>query len=72
MTLKRYVVFSYDKYYPLGGWKDLHSSHGTEEEAVCEAQRIVVYGRDLGYDRSHVVDTETGIYIGEYNNGLYL
>lgn len=51
MKLKRYLVFTYDCYYPLGGWDDFRDSFDTIEEAkACND------GRDM----RDIVDTETG------------
>ena len=31
--MKRFAVFSGDKFYPSGGWNDFRSSHDTHDEA---------------------------------------
>lgn len=56
-SMKRYLLFLFDSYYPSGGWNDFASSHDTIVEALQE-------------DRSHwdhyqVVDKETGEIIQE-------
>jgi hypothetical protein len=55
MKLKRFLVFSGDKYYPAGGWLDLMNSFDTEDAAVG-------YARGLASDAlvwSHVVDSHS-------------
>lgn len=49
--IKRYAVFSGDRFYPSGGWYDYRSSYDTLDEAV-EAQ--------TSGDWRHVVDLSTG------------
>lgn len=49
---KRYAVFTYDRYYPRGGWSDFRGAHETLEEAVAAMNAC----RD---DYGEVVDLET-------------
>lgn len=53
--MKRYLVFSFDQYYPCGGWNDFKGSFDTYEEAyafkgmtqvVDSATGKVLYGED--------------------------
>ncbi len=49
--MKRYLLFSYDHNYALGGWKDFIAAYDTIEEAV---------EKSLIGNRYHVVDSTTG------------
>lgn len=51
MSLKRYLVFSFETYYPRGGWRDFHGSFDTLEEAKASSPKG---------DHAHIVDTLTG------------
>ena len=35
---ERYIVFTYDQYYPCGGWHDKRGVHGTLDEAIDAAK----------------------------------
>jgi len=50
-TVKRFVVFSGDQYYPDGGWSDYRSSHAT----LTEARSASAPG-----DWRQIVDLSTG------------
>ena len=47
----RYLVFAYDKYYPLGGGRDLRSVHEFVATAINSAENAVDE-----QDHSHVYD----------------
>jgi hypothetical protein len=49
--MKRYALFTYDTYYPSGGWGDFYDSYDTIEEAVANFQRI---------DHNELIDLQTG------------
>ena len=66
----RYALFAGDFYYPAGGWSDLHSRWERAEEAIGEADKLLVMtyvemASGYGYHRSdkdwaQVVDLESG------------
>ena len=35
--MKRFLLFTFDDYYPSGGWDDFTSAHDTEVEALVAA-----------------------------------
>ena len=50
--LKRFLVFSYEEYYPGGGWNDFQSSHDTLEQAKacpCCEQVVDLYTGKVVY-----------------------
>lgn len=51
--MKRYLVFAYWAYYPIGGWHDFQDSFDTLEEARKFAE-------SLQHDHIDVIDTQTG------------
>jgi len=53
--LKRYLIFAGDNYYPLGGWKDLHSSEDNKEIAEAVARTKA----ETSLTWAHVVDATT-------------
>jgi hypothetical protein len=53
MGMKRYLLFSFDHYYPSGGWYDFDSSSDSYQELVDKA-------KELNQEYWHIVDTETG------------
>lgn len=49
--MKRYLVFGFDTYYPVGGWNDLVGMADTMEEAhALKVER---------WDEYQIVDTQT-------------
>ena len=56
--MKRYLVFIYDQYYPLGGFNDYLNQFETKEECV---NYIVEYYKSYEYSspgRFQIVDTD--------------
>ncbi len=52
--MKRYLVFTYQSYYPSGGFKDFDSAYDTLEAAQkARQQKHSIYGG------SHIVDLTT-------------
>lgn len=62
--MKRYLVFSGEDYYPLGGWKDVAGDHARRLNALAHARSLVT--KPEGHDWAHVIDTTTGETVGEY------
>lgn len=54
--MKRYLVFSGNRYYPDGGWDDFQGSFDTAEEANAVATKLASEGE---YIWSHWLDLET-------------
>lgn len=55
-TVKRYLVFAGDRYYPKGGWHDFYQSEETYEKALS-----LVKPRAMEkYEWIQIVDGETG------------
>ena len=48
-----FAVFSYQHYYPCGGWSDLNGVYPTKEEAIEAAQRVAL---DSELDFIEIVD----------------
>lgn len=63
--LKKFLVFSGDSYYPIGGWQDFKSSFETENEAI----RYLASKND--YDWAHIVDLDTGLIIFAASDNVY-
>lgn len=47
MNLQRYLLFCYETYYPLGGWKDFHSDYpdyitALEAAAILNGNKQIV------------------------------
>lgn len=61
MALKRYLLFSGQCYYPLGGWCDFQGDYDTEEEpkGIAQAAYDKIASRDQYDFWSEVVDTDT-------------
>lgn len=57
--MERYLVFSGENYYPLGGWEDFRNSYDSEAEAR-NALDLLVKGE---YVWGHVVDTQKGFIV---------
>ena len=53
-TVKRFVVFGYDDYYPEGGWSDMKDAFDTLEEAW-------EYACGLKTDYREIVDLQEGV-----------
>ena len=54
--MKRYLLFSYDGYYPDGGWNDFNGSFDTPELALAHAST----DPSVHSDWWQLVDLETG------------
>ena len=50
--MKRYLVFAYDKYYPVGGWDDFKKCFDTLEEAERFQLQL------SHYDYVEIIDTQ--------------
>lgn len=53
MKLKRFLLFTYDDFYPSGGWNDFKGSFDTLEEAKEARKASSSY-------YCNIIDTETG------------
>ena len=53
--MKRYLLFSGDQHYPLGGWEDFQGSFDTPSEAIA-----AVVAKHSSHDWWEIVDTEIG------------
>lgn len=53
--MKRYLLFAWDQYYPMGGFNDFVNDFETEEEAL-ERWNMLSESRDYGM----IVDINTG------------
>lgn len=62
--MKRYLLFSGEDYYPIGGWKDFIGDFDSAEEAKSS---LPVPGKMVCPDWFHIVDTytKTIVAIGE-------
>lgn len=56
MTLKRYLLFTFDSYYPSGGWHDLAGNYDTVTEA---------WANRGGQDNYQIVDSANGNIVEE-------
>jgi hypothetical protein len=59
--VKRYLVFAYEAYYPVGGWSDLAGSFHDRAEALALAETL--YPKSTGGVEVIDLETETDIYI---------
>jgi len=50
--MKKYILFSFDNYYPMGGLGDIQESYNTLGEAIKAAKKN-------HYDYSEIVDRDT-------------
>lgn len=55
----RYLVFTFDKYYPVGGWNDFHGQYEDVSEAM-QAERNTLF------THGHIVDTTTMKVVSEW------
>lgn len=54
-----YIVFSYDNYYPSGGWSDMHSLHLDKDTAIKCAHEITLSGgQNVSVIRVNINDYE--------------
>lgn len=79
MKIKRYVLFAYDNYYPVGGWNDYKDSFNE----ISEAKKVIqctIKGRNTSgnltsvyiynkkkYNNYELIDFQTGNYINLFN-----
>lgn len=59
--MKRYIIFGYDQYYPMGGWSDKIGEFDNLEEAKYFQEKS--YNRSEGfqyYDQIDIVDLFDG------------
>lgn len=54
--MDRFLVFSFYRYEPDGGWNDFVSSHAYQYEAEAVARAVIVTGT-AAHLAAHVVDT---------------
>jgi len=54
--MKRFLLFSYDYYYPSGGWDDFREDFDSHDDAM---EYIKDNDNKFGYDVYEVVDTIT-------------
>lgn len=59
LSVKRYLLFAGDQYYPVGGWDDFKGSFDTPDEAV-DAIRHPTEPNGWRTDWWHVIDGTTG------------
>lgn len=50
--MKRFLLFSGDEYYPVGGWEDFKGSFDTKEEA-----EEFLSQQEVKYDWNQIIDT---------------
>lgn len=58
--MKRFLLFTWGKYEPCGGWRDLTGSFDTREEAHARFMTGVAYS-----DQMQIVDSATGEVVDE-------
>lgn len=68
MQVKRFLVFSFDSYYPSGGWNDFKGSYDTLEEAEYAMNEKPKLGY---YDNNHIVDSTTGKVVATFYPNHY-
>lgn len=63
--MRRYLLFTGDNCYPLGGWRDFKGSFNHIDIALEHARKHEQSEERRGsnYRWAHVVDSETGEYI---------
>ncbi len=54
--MKRFIVFSGEAYYPLGGTNDMDKSFDTFDEAFTYASRL----HTCAFNWAHILDTKEG------------
>lgn len=59
--MKRFALFSFETYYPCGGWEDLDGVFPTLEEAVLAFDH-------RRWDYGHVVDLVRGIVVKDLDS----
>lgn len=62
--MKRFLLFCYDTYYPVGARQDLQGDFDTLEEAVKKA-------KELKYDNTDILDLKNQIWAFEDRTRLY-
>ena len=53
--MKKYLLFAYDKYYPAGGFNDLHSAYDNEDKAN-EVAKQLIENQSYDYVCVHSID----------------
>ena len=53
--MKKYLLFAYYRYYPAGGFNDLHSAYDNKDEADAVAEVLVESG-EYDYVYVHSID----------------
>ena len=59
MRYKKYIVFGYDQYYPLGGLSDLKESFSSSEEAVDYINKSRAEDNGYRHDFYDIVDRDS-------------
>ncbi len=60
--MKRFLLFTGDDFYPLGGWKDFKGDFNTESEAI---HHLIDFSNS--YDWWHIIDTQDEMKIIQSN-----
>jgi hypothetical protein len=71
--VKKYLLFAYPRFCPVGGWHDYKGSFDTIDEAVAKSSEVAtgsVHRADFWHDGSgewvvYVVDIESGAIVTE-------
>lgn len=63
-SMKRYLVFAFDNYYPSGGWSDMRGAFDDLQDARKLKQEILSHSSSWFnggpyYDNAEIVDLET-------------
>lgn len=61
---RRYLVFAYSKYYPVGGWNDFIGAYSNLVDAHAALNTRVIEGWG---NQGHIVDFETGEVVHKVN-----
>lgn len=72
-ALKRFLVFGYSEYYPLGGFEDFKASFDTKDEAVSyvnDNRAEIFKGEGYSGFSGEVVDSEIGKAVGEFTGQM--
>jgi hypothetical protein len=64
--MKRFLLFSFDDYYPRGGWNDLRGSFDALQAAIDAAMAMPT--DDFNVQECQIVDLQTGIVVGRYRS----
>lgn len=62
--MKQYLLFAYDRHYPLGGWADFQEDFDTVEEAV---EKWEEYKKGKIYENAQIVDITDGSVVERFH-----